>query len=486
MAPGGLLRRYLQEGQLAYVNGDSLFIHGGLIGSFRSTRVPAAAAADCLGYVPGRPGRIENVREWVAALNAWGARQVAEWEAQPQWKTAFDRRRTLSDLRDDLRGSRRDRGGDALLDYCVPTSEPSVVMGRHLDSDSMPKLLPPEVAKTLASQNIFNVFVGHTPHGNCPTVIPTPVDGANVLCVMADTSYSDMNAPDNRGQAVTEVILHVGDGDQPSSIHVHGVTESGLALEYVLNTNSRPRCPVGEREASPDGMFVKAQLSGDQYMLCSVKGFSTTYVQVSSVELERLLRAHDCDGNEAKDVEAMRQEVMNPHNERVQRRVHGFHIHDGEDEMWIEHRKRFILEVFQEIDSNNDEVVSFNELQAALRRKPEYTKLLRLHQSSTGTNNVEEAFKAIDTDRNGVISATEFTDFFDRHEISMTHSADELRALSVSPTPKGRSRSATMQVEPMFKEPMSRIPSTPSVDESCEESVDEPAPEVDDEQTPQS
>ena len=35
--------------------------------------------------MPFREQRIEDVHEWVAALNAWKDVQVQEWVATPQW-----------------------------------------------------------------------------------------------------------------------------------------------------------------------------------------------------------------------------------------------------------------------------------------------------------------------------------------------------------------------------------------------------------------
>jgi hypothetical protein len=57
---------------------------------------------------------------------------------------------------------------------------------------------------------IRRVVVGHTPHGTCPTIIKTGGPGMEepgLMVVMADTSYSDMKAADNRGRAVSEVQL---------------------------------------------------------------------------------------------------------------------------------------------------------------------------------------------------------------------------------------------------------------------------------------
>ena len=426
MAPGGVLRQYLQESQLAYVVGDALFVHGGLIGGFKSARAPDEAATDCLGYIPGRPGRIRDVREWVAALNAWSAQQVDAWVAQPGWEIPLTasaartrpkqvtRQKSLREMKTviggghgggdggadsadgpggtgggggsagggagaDARGQRRDRGGDALMDYCVPTSEPSVVMGRHLDSDSMPMQLPRELAAVLAEQGIFRVFLGHTPHGNCPTVIPTPVDDREgggpqtVVCIMADTSYSDMSAPDNRGRAVSEVVAHIGvEGSR--QVRVHGCTETGQRLEYVLSPDPATLCHVGQREPDSDravGRFVKAQLEGsDDFLLCLVKGFSTTYATVNSVELQKLLHPLACDGE---DIEQLGQDV----ERRSEEQFHGFHADDSE-EIWAKYRNRLWKEMFSQVDRDGNGTVSFDELNNAVldRRKPWLRSLL--------------------------------------------------------------------------------------------------------------
>ena len=60
---------------------------------------------------------------------------------------------------------------------------------------------------------IRRILVGHTPHGICPTVVKSGGPGTCAPCVevvMADTSFSDMTAPDNRGQAVFEVQVRRG------------------------------------------------------------------------------------------------------------------------------------------------------------------------------------------------------------------------------------------------------------------------------------
>lgn len=54
-----------------------------------------------------------------------------------------------------------------------------------------------------------------------------------LIVVMADTSYSDMKASDNRGKAVSEVIVQDTD-----SLSVHGVTNDEAMVKYVVNLRS--------------------------------------------------------------------------------------------------------------------------------------------------------------------------------------------------------------------------------------------------------
>eukprot|EP00966_Prymnesium_polylepis_P306391 7079943-Prymnesium_polylepis.1 len=71
--PDGFMRRYISRGQLAAFFNGTLYVHGGVIGSgFENDET------HCVGIVPGREGRIDDVAEWVAALNEWKEGQVDE------------------------------------------------------------------------------------------------------------------------------------------------------------------------------------------------------------------------------------------------------------------------------------------------------------------------------------------------------------------------------------------------------------------------
>ena len=122
-----------------------------------------------------------------------------EWVAHPYWTSPQSEKDS---------NVIRWRGANAFQDYVLIESVavPSVVLGRHLQSSGMPLQMPAELVEMLNKNGIRRIIVGHTPHGNCPTVIPNAISsgvageassttaGAGVELIMADTSYSDMSA----------------------------------------------------------------------------------------------------------------------------------------------------------------------------------------------------------------------------------------------------------------------------------------------------
>jgi len=251
--PDAFMRAYLAHGQLALVLGPHLFVHGAL--------TPAA-----LGRVPGHADPIPAVDAWAEALNAWVRAQLDEHAARPRWGPA--------------RGS--DRGGDALMDYGVPGGfgGAGVVYATNLDNgNAVP--VPAAVQEYLRAQGVPSVVCGHVPHGDCPTVIRS--DGVRVIT--ADTSYSDMGQPDNRGIAVAEVLL-LADG----AALVHGQLKDGREIEYRLPP---PGAAVGGDpwvgRLLVDGFFVKARLAAPphEYLLCKGEGFRLTVKTTTAADLEK-------------------------------------------------------------------------------------------------------------------------------------------------------------------------------------------------------
>lgn len=275
---GGVLRDYLLQGSLAFVKHKTLFVHGGIING------DADASLSALGKVPGEPSqRLTSVTEWVDKLNAWYRSQVQDWIDHPTWNS-----------------ERSSRGGNELLNYVLPDYSGSVVMGRHLVSSGMPTPLPKEIATLLSESGIRRVIIGHTPHGNCPTVIKQPQQQEDTCAaatsasetfegvVMCDTSYSDARASDNRGSAASDVVL------EPSGrVLVNGVLEDGRRISYdALNDPW-----VGQ--LLRDGTMVKAKLldgnnTEPTYLVFRVdNGYSYTYHDRTVAQLREIGTANE-------------------------------------------------------------------------------------------------------------------------------------------------------------------------------------------------
>lgn len=111
-----------------------------------------------------------------------------------------------------------------------------MIISRHLNEKSQPVPMPQGLAQQLLGAGYSRLVIGHTPHGNCPTVVPGPVQ-----VIMADTSYSDMKAPDNRGEAASVRARRVR--ARPCGAHARGVCAlaRARARRAVLSARRRPR-----------------------------------------------------------------------------------------------------------------------------------------------------------------------------------------------------------------------------------------------------
>ncbi|GLD92881.1 hypothetical protein PINS_up001460 [Pythium insidiosum] len=253
--PDGVLREYLELGALAFLSHDTLFLHGGVV-----TRVDDSdgrVTAGALGRVPGVTHAFPNVREWVDALNAWYHRELEGWRQQPTWSA-----------------DRSTRGGNALLEYVLPSHRESVVMGRHLDRAGMPVVLPRDAVEWLSASGVRRLLIGHTPHGNCPTVVKQPApDGQCPLfeeVVMGDTSYSDMTASDNRGIAASEIVVSPGG----AAVAVRGVLPDGRRIAYEtsdalvgreLRDGTRVKARLADGNADAEELLVFRMANGYSY-----------------------------------------------------------------------------------------------------------------------------------------------------------------------------------------------------------------------------
>ena len=278
--PGGWMRELLELGELAKIIDGTLFVHGGVMAPAGSPF--RGGAEDVVGLVPGRADRISDVSEWVRELNSWKQAQVEAWKARPTWDPA----------QGDQMYDAGARGGHALMDYAVSFkgSEPSVIQCRHLKNSGMPAPMPEELCTRLHMGGIYRMVVGHTPHGSCPTVIRNGTAERPVLVVMADTSYSDMSRPDNRGDAVSTVVI-LNDG----SVTVDGALQDGTKIGYTLKPDASACQHELIGQCEPDGTeeqkFVKARLvpSGD-YLLAHHAGFKINYFSLPEPAARDLLK----------------------------------------------------------------------------------------------------------------------------------------------------------------------------------------------------
>ena len=258
---GNFMLKYLQQGKLAYVFGEHLFVHG-------------AVSETNVGTVPGSTERIERVEKWVDALNAWCQGEVAAFESDPYSGK-----------------NGRDRKGSGLMDYGVPGGNggATVMYSNNLDEGNG-KHIALAVRKYLGASGIKSVITGHQPHGDCPLVIRS----GQVTAISADTSYSKMGhnsgwGTDNRGDAVSEVLLYAGGG-----ITVHGVLADGNKVRYQLGEEGGGDKFVG-RQLS-DGNWVKAKTegaagaAGAEYVLCLGEGFELTVSRRTEREMEALTK----------------------------------------------------------------------------------------------------------------------------------------------------------------------------------------------------
>jgi hypothetical protein len=259
---------YLKRACVAHVMGSVIFVHGGVTES-------------AIGRVPGSKDVLESPREWVASLNEWAARQVAEYEANP-WDG----------------GNSRARAGHGLMDYGVPggANGASVVYAGHTKGGN-PERVPLTVAEYLRKGGITTILCGHTPHGDCPIVQRGGRGGVTV--VGGDTSYSDVGAKsewgvDNRGSScISEIVVgHTG------RIEVHGALSKGQGMvRYVVSGGDADSDEYVGRALS-DGRWVKAKVVDDkgggegdqrcQYIVFRGKGRELEVERIGLQEVEKL------------------------------------------------------------------------------------------------------------------------------------------------------------------------------------------------------
>jgi hypothetical protein len=224
LGPGGMLRDYLTACQLAHRVGNTLFVHGGL-------------HEDSLGMVPSR-GRVEGVDAWAQSLNGWYREQLeafVEGRLDPEGVPAWE----------------------PVIAYQAPTpgkriNTASVVYGRMADDRNHPTLPSRALIETLARSGIHRLVVGHTPSGDCPSLLREEA----FELILADNSYG-------RVEGASRVFL------RDDSVVVEGQAKlddgrlERLHFQAALGDTSGP---IG-RQLVDTGQLVKGPLASGGWLL---------------------------------------------------------------------------------------------------------------------------------------------------------------------------------------------------------------------------
>lgn len=224
LGPGGALREYLFACQLTHRIGNTLFLHGGL-------------HEDSLGVVPSM-GRLDSVVAWGETLNQWYRAQLqafAEERFGPEGRPAWE----------------------PLIAYQAPTpgqrvNTASVVYGRMADERNHPTLPSTELLRTLTRAGVHRLVVGHTPGGDCPSLL---VDEDFEL-ILADNSYG-------RVEGASRVFIGEDSVRLEGEVKLDDGRLEPFRFEHALGDASGP---LG-KQLVDTGQLVKGPLLSGEWLL---------------------------------------------------------------------------------------------------------------------------------------------------------------------------------------------------------------------------
>jgi len=248
---------YCKLGVIMAVHNTSLFVHGGV-------------SAIALNSVPDNtntnPSVKLKVKQWADKLNAWKDEQIAAYIANPLEQAGFAK----------------------LLNYGVPggNSSRTVMYNNHLHNGNCTPP-DPEVVAYCFNNSISRIFVGHQPHGECPSVIREK----DLTIFLCDTSYSDLtasktngNVSNNRGGCYSNIQIG------RSWTHVKGVIKNGEKLEYLLQVDAGDNCAecgvIGKMLKG--GGWVKGLVADGRIMTAKGVGYALDVEVVKFQDLDEL------------------------------------------------------------------------------------------------------------------------------------------------------------------------------------------------------
>lgn len=404
---GGFLREYLKLGVLAVLLGNTLIVHGNIIGEeylgFQGIHWSVQVVPDAI--VPKGYRKVEKLEEWIVELNTWMMSQVQEWISQ----STFNWHPTEPTFE-----SWSGRGGAALMAYSTfDVQVPSVVYTRWLTKENMPRQYPEDLCEYLKGQGVSRVVVGHTPHGVCPTIIPHESTGLTV--VMGDTGFSNMMSQlwfqgDHRGDAISVVAIKDDDclikGRTGMSQVARGrfaASEFSEIIDYKVAKSGgdtfvgkmQPLVEDAEKTNGQDELdflrfFVKARIHSPaeigkaRYLLCNVSGFKNTYQEVDETFVRERF-------NQYLTRDVSRTTCITSHGKDFG------HNTAGEDNDLL----KFL---FTDLDLDKSGKVSISGLLAALADREVRDAMAWYFPDQT----LEQAFNDMDSNKDGMITQEEF------------------------------------------------------------------------------
>jgi hypothetical protein len=252
--PGGFMRKYLAQAQIAAVIGDTLIVHGG-VSSTNVGKVPnnfVAFERDLLNSAAvfrfEKPDFLtfNNVQEWTIELNRWYKSAIKRWVSNAHtlqsyhysnFAPASPLQHTAFELGSFFKGQ-------------LP------VTGNFLKEGITPWPTTEDVTSFLNKGGVNRLLVGHQPNGGTPLALfgttKTAVDQHSFQVFTCDTLYgnrkaydpecgAEVRATDPRGSsyAAIHVCCEVG---RSSYLDVQGV--DGFDIPYARTINF----PRGESE----------------------------------------------------------------------------------------------------------------------------------------------------------------------------------------------------------------------------------------------
>jgi hypothetical protein len=234
--PTSYFRQFLNLGCIAVRLADTIFVHGALdINTFGF--VPDSNTKFEMPTSKSIGTHIDNVDEWISAINNYLTVGLKDFEQRPNWNA-----------------TRTSRGGESLMALqnrdamygrsvvsncfsdggCITTKTAEQQRNKKLihaatDPHAFNKLYSDPfnttVVNWLLKGGICRQVVGHKPSSDCPAVLAGSVTGVEI--VSADTSFSDMSAADNRGNAASAVTIYVDEKKGTSYLVIEGVLHDG-------------------------------------------------------------------------------------------------------------------------------------------------------------------------------------------------------------------------------------------------------------------